>query len=101
MSLCLQITAGVKKKAKSVPCDIAFIFIEIPETANSILKIPLIFEIKNVARCIKTLFYWKQVCMKVRKHAETYHANKSYPLPIVYLYQFLCFQNRNLWYTFQ
>ena len=37
----------------------------------------------------------------MRKHAETFRANKGYKFAIVVLYQFLHFQNRNFWYTYQ
>ena len=33
---------------------------------------------------LDTPFYRKQVCIKMRKHTETFHANKSYTLPIFY-----------------
>ena len=32
---------------------------------------------------MKTLFYWKRGCIKMRKHMETFHANKGYKLAIV------------------
>ena len=37
----------------------------------------------------------------MRKHSETFHANKGCNLAIVFLYQFRHFQNRNLGCNFQ
>ena len=63
---------------------------------NSFVKIRLVLEIKNVASFIKARFYLKRGCIKMRKHAETFHANKGCHLATVFLYQFRRFQNRNL-----
>ena len=53
----LKITAEVNKIAKSVQCDLAFIFIELLEAPNSFVNITLVPEIKNVASSTKTRFY--------------------------------------------
>ena len=71
----MQITAEISKIRKNVQCDLTFIFIELS-----------VLEIKNVASFIKTRFYLKRGCMKMRKHAETFHANKGYKLAIVFFY---------------
>ena len=86
----MQITAKASKIRKSVQCDLTFIFIELS-----------LLEIKNVASFIKTCFYLKRGCMKMRKHAETFHTNKGCKLAIVFLNQFRSFQNRNLGCNFQ
>ena len=103
---CLQITAEVSKIRKSAQCDLTFVLIELSETLNSFVKIRLVFEIRNVASFIKTRFYLKRFylkrgCIKMRKHAETFRANKGCNLAIVFLYQFRRFQNRNLGCNFQ
>ena len=54
--LCLQITAEVSKIKKSAQCGLTFIFINLPETLKSFVKISLVLEIKNVASFIKTRF---------------------------------------------
>ena len=96
-NLCLKI-AEVSKIAKSVQCDLTFIFIELSETANSFMKIPLVLEIKIVVSFIKTRFYWKWGCIKMHKHAEAFHASF---IQLPFLYQLCFFQNRNLRYSFQ
>ena len=56
---------------KSIPVHIDlgnFIFIELSEIFNSFVKIRFVLEIKNVASFIKTRFYSKRGCIKVRKH---------------------------------
>ena len=68
---------------------------------NSFVKIRLVLEIRNVASFIKARFYLKRGCIKMRKHAETFHANKGCHLAIAFLYQFRRFQNRNLGCNFQ
>ena len=80
---------------------LTFIFIEPSETINSFLKICLVLEIKNVASFIKTRFYVKRGCIEMRKHAETFHANKGCKLTIFFFIPFRCFQNRNLGCNFQ
>ena len=47
------------------------------------LRMRLVREIKNVASFIKTRFYWRRCCIKMRKYAETFHVNKCYKLAIV------------------
>ena len=37
----------------------------------------------------------------MRSHVETFHANKTKSWQLLFLYQFRCFQNRNLCYDFQ
>ena len=48
------------------------------------MKIRLVLEIKSVASFIKARFYLKQGCVKMRKHAETFDANKGCKLVIVF-----------------
>ena len=60
------------------------------------MKIRLVHEIENAASFIKTGFYWKRDCIKMHKHAETFHANKGCKLEIVFFVQ-----NRNLGCNFQ
>ena len=86
----MQIIVEVSKIRKCVKCDLTFIFIE-----------RLVLEIKNVASFIKTRFCLKRSCIKLRKHAETFHSNKGCNLAIVFLFQFRRFQNRNLGFNFQ
>ena len=49
------------------------------------MKIRLVLEIKNVTSFIKTRFYWKWGCAKMRNHAETFYTNKGYKFAIVFL----------------
>ena len=76
----MQVTAEINKIRKS---DLTVIFIEPSETINSFLKVRLVLQIKNVANVIKTRFCLKRGCIKIRKHAETFHANKDCKLTIV------------------
>ena len=76
----MQVTAEINKIRKS---DLTVIFIEPSETINSFLKVRLVLQIKNVPNVIKTRFYLKRGCIKIREHAETFHANKDYKLTIV------------------
>ena len=55
-SLCSQITAEVSKIKKNVLHELAFIFTEPPDIANSFLKIRLVCKKKNVTSFIKTHF---------------------------------------------
>ena len=61
-----------------------YFYIEFSEAPNSFVKIRLVLEIIIVAIFIKTRFYWKQGCIKMRKHAESFHVNKGYKLAIVF-----------------
>ena len=63
--------------------SLTFIFIQLSETTNSFVKIHLLLEIKNFASFLIARFYWKRGCIKMRKHAETFHTNKSCKLAIV------------------
>ena len=66
------------------------------------MKIRLLLETKNVAIFIKICFHLKRGCMKMLKHAETFYADKSCYMAIVFFfYQFRCFQKRNLGCNFQ
>ena len=65
------------------------------------MKISLVLEIKSVASFIKTRSYLKRGYVKMRKQAETSHANKGCNLAIVSLYQFCRFQDRSLGCNFQ
>ena len=63
---------------------------------------------KNVATFIKTRFYRKRgrfyrkrSCIKMCKHAETFHANYGGKFAIVIFIPVSPFQNRNLGCTFQ
>ena len=64
-------------------CQMWFIFIELSEIANSFVNIRLVREIESFPSLVKTRFYWNRGCIKMRKHAETFHANKSYKFAIV------------------
>ena len=72
------------KIRKSAQWDLAFILIELSEKLNSFVKMRLVLEIKNIVSFIKTRFYLKGGCTKMRKHAETFHANKGYKMAIVF-----------------
>ena len=99
---CLQITVEKSKFTKGIQRSVTFNFIEISENPNSVLKIGLVLEVKEFDSLIKTRFYWKRDCKKVRKHVETFHAHNSYKLATFgILYQLCHFQNRNMWYTFE
>ena len=65
---------------ESVQCDLALIFIALPEKANNFAKIRLVFKIWNVASFIKIRSYWKRDSIKMRKNAETSYANKDFKL---------------------
>ena len=80
----MQVTAGVSKIRKSVWCDLNSIFIELSETLNNFVKIRLLLETKNVAIFIKICFHLKRGCMKMLKHAETFYADKSCYMAIVF-----------------
>ena len=82
-SLYLQVTAEVSKITKSRQCNLNFIFIELSEAASSFAQILLVLEIKKVATFIKTRFHCKQDSIKMRKHVETFNANKGCKLAIV------------------
>ena len=56
------------------------------------MKIRLVLEIRNVASFIKTRFYLKRVCIKMRKHAGTFHANRGCNLAIVFCTNFAVFK---------
>ena len=56
-SLCLQITAVVSKITKNIQCDLTFISIELSETPDSFVKMPLVLEIKKIPSFMKTHFY--------------------------------------------
>lgn len=51
-----------------------------------------VFEIKKRCFFIKTRFYFKPGCMKMRTHGETFYANKGSKLAIVFFYQFTVFK---------
>ena len=72
------------KIRKSAPWDLTFILTELLEKLNSFVKIRLVLEIKNIASFIKTRFSLKGGCTKMRKHAETFHANKGCKMTIVF-----------------
>ena len=63
------------KIRKSAQHDLTFIFIKLSGKRSSFVKIRLVLERKNVASFIKTSFYLKGDCTKMREHAETFHAN--------------------------
>ena len=50
---------------------------------------------------MKTRFYLKRGCIKMRKQAETFHANKGCKLAIVFFIRFRYLQNRNFGCNFQ
>ena len=75
----------MSKIRKSAQCDLTFIFIKLSETLNSFTKIRLVLEMKDVASLTKTRFYSKRGCIQMRKHAETFHANKGCKLAILFL----------------
>ena len=56
---------------------------------------------KNVTSLIKTRLYFIGDCIKIRKHAETFHVNKGCKLAVVVFIPFRCFQNTNLGCSFQ
>ena len=58
--------------------------IELSEKLNSFVKMRLVLEIKNIVSFIKTRFYLKGGCTKMRKHAEMFHANKGCKMAIVF-----------------
>lgn len=71
----------------------AFIFIEVSETANSFVK-RCTREKKNFASFIKTRFYWKQSCIKMRKYAKTLlMLIRATNWELSFLYQLQPFQN--------
>ena len=72
------------KIRKGAPWDLTFILTELLEKLNSFVKIRLVLEIKNIASFIKTRFSLKGGCTKMRKHAETFHANKGCKMTIVF-----------------
>ena len=61
--------------------DLTFIFIEI--LLKQFCYNKSCTEMKNVASFIKARFYWQRDCIKMRKHAATFQANKGYKLAIV------------------
>ena len=67
---------------KSAQHDLTFIFIKLSEKRSSFVKIRLVLETKNVASFIKTRFYLKGDCTKMREHAETFHANMGCKMAI-------------------
>ena len=86
---------------QSVPYDLTFIFIELSETSNSVVKICLVLDIKKVSSFIKTRFYLKRrrrKCVNMRKRSMLIRARNW---QLLFLYQLCCFQNGNLLYTFQ
>ena len=95
----LQIITEVSKTMKVSNVTLNFIFIELPETHNSFVKIPLVLEIRNVVNLIKPRLL--RGYMKMRKYTETFHAAQGYRFQLSFLHQLNCFQNRNLWYFFQ
>ena len=54
----------------------------------------LVFEIINVASFIKINLYLKRGSIKIRKHVETFHANKVYNLVIVVFIRTLLFSKQ-------
>ena len=80
---------------KSAQHDLTFIFIKLSEKRSSFVKIRLVLETKNVASFIKTRFYLKGDCTKMREHAETFHANWAAKWQFSFLFQFRRFQKRN------
>ena len=70
------------KMRKSAQHDLTFIFIKLSEKRSSFVKIRLVLETKNVASFIKTRFYLKRDCTKMREHAETFHANMGCKMAI-------------------
>ena len=72
------------KIRKSIQCKLTFILIELSEKLNRFVKINLVLDTKNIASFIKTRSYLKGGCTKMRKHAETFHANKGYKMAIVF-----------------
>ena len=82
------------KIRKSAQWDLAFILIELSEKLNSFVKMRLVLEIKNIVSFIKTRFYLKGGCTKMRKHAETFHANKGCKMAIVCFIPVLPFSKR-------
>ena len=76
-------TAEVGKILKSVQCDITFTFIELSETPNSFVKLPVVLEIRNGASFTKTYLSWKRDFTKTRKNTKKLHASRNYKLVIV------------------
>ena len=48
------------------------------------MKISSVLKIQNFGSFIKTRFYLKGGCTKMREHAETFHANKGCKMGIVF-----------------
>ena len=76
-------------------------FIELSKPRNSFVKTPLVLEIRNFVSFIKTRFYWKQGCIKMRKYGGTFYANKDCKFAIVTFIPTSLFLNINLWFTFE
>ena len=72
------------KIRKSAQHDLTFTLIKLSEKLISFVKTRLVLEIKSVASVIKTRFYLKGGCTKLREHAETFHANKGCKMAIVF-----------------
>ena len=89
------------QKMQCVPYDLTFIFIELSETPNSVVKTRLVLDIKNVSSFIKTRFYLKRgrrKCVNMRKRSMLIRATNW---RLLFLYQLCRFQNGNFLYTFQ
>ena len=99
-SLCLRITDDVSKIAKIVQCELIFNFIEISETLNNFVKMYLVLEIRNVASFIKTRFYWKRDCIKMRNQAETFYPSTGCKLTIVDFIPTSAFSKQEFWVHF-
>ena len=72
------------KIRKSAQHDLTFILIKLSEKLSSFVKISSVLKIKNFGSFIKTRFYLKGGCTKMREHAETFHANKGCKMAIVF-----------------
>ena len=94
-------TAEVGKILKSVQCDITFTFIELSETPNSFVKIPVVLEIRNGASFTKTYLSWKRDFTKTRKNTKKLHASRNYKLVIVVFMPTSPFSNKEkkIWGT--
>ena len=70
--------------------------IELSEKLNSFVKMRLVLEIKNIVSFIKTRFYLKGGCTKMRKHAETLHANTDCKMEIAFFIPISPFSKKKL-----
>ena len=82
------------KVRKSAQHDLTFILIELSEKLNSFVKMRLVMEIKNVASFIKTSFYLKRGCTKMRENEETFYANKGCKMAIVFFISISLFSRK-------